>query len=105
MMEQIATYQTLVLGLIVMSTATEAHLNALFGPLVEWRDFVAPVAVHLILMWTRLFVIAVGLMGTLGAALLPLEPTLGPYVIVAWVGNILYCAWERLRVSSSSASG
>jgi hypothetical protein len=62
-MEQIATYQTLVLGLIVMSTATEAHLNALFGPLVEWRDFVAPVAVHLILMWTRLFVIAVGLMG------------------------------------------
>jgi len=101
--EQILTYQTLILALVfvVLSPPAPAGVAALYGPLGNWHDYVGvgPVIVHLLLVRLHAaVVIAVAILGIVAAALLPFEPRLGPYVIATWLASIVHVvSVERQR--------
>jgi hypothetical protein len=93
--EQIVTYQTLILALVFVfvSPPTDAAVEALYGSLGNWRDYAGPVIVHLLLIRVHSAVmIAVGVAGIVAAALLPLESRLGPYVIATWLASVVHLA-------------
>jgi hypothetical protein len=105
--EQILTYQTLILSLVFVfvSPPTTAAVDALYGSLGNWREYVGPVIAHLLLIRVPPAVMfAVGMAVIVATALLPLEPRLAPYVIATWLASIVHIASLELQSRASSST-
>ena len=80
-------YRILHVGFVVAPVL--AGLDKLFNVLVDWEQYLAPLATDVLPVSARTIMLVVGMIEIAAGVLVALRPRLGGYVVAAWLWAII----------------